>query len=148
MHPVIQKWAFVILMFWLFGLATIVAHAAGPLPGCGGGCQNYGLGYYGLGGFYEMPYSMGRIPTPPYFSLHPPVYYRAAVPRNYGYSPFAYPGIMKTPEHSNSSLDIDNPYVEPRNPTEETSHVTAVSVIVRNPFAGKMHSGLALRTGN
>ena len=49
-----------------------------------------------MGGF--SPYSTGRIPTPPYFALHPPVYYSAPVPRSYGYSPFAYPGSVRTPE--------------------------------------------------
>ena len=36
-------------------------------------------------------YSVGAIPTPPYFALHPPVYYSTPVPRAYGYGPWAYP---------------------------------------------------------
>ncbi len=34
----------------------------------------------------------------PYFALHPPVYYSYPVPRTYGYSPFAYPPGVMTPE--------------------------------------------------
>jgi hypothetical protein len=72
----------------------------------------------------------------PYFSLHPPVYYSYRVARTYGYSPFAYPPGVQTPdswpsrparmsnafflegdESTDSSqgphpLRIDNPFVE------------------------------------
>jgi hypothetical protein len=34
----------------------------------------------------------------PYYALHPPVYYSYPVPRPYGYSPFAYPPSVRTPE--------------------------------------------------
>lgn len=40
-------------------------------------------------------YDQDRLP---YFSLHPPVYYSRPIPRTYGYSPFAYPGIVRTPD--------------------------------------------------
>ena len=55
-----------------------------------------GFGGYGFGGL--SPYSLGQVPVPPYFALHPPVYYSAPVPRSYGYSPYAYPGRIVTPE--------------------------------------------------
>ena len=46
--------------------------------GCGlgpGGYGGFGGNGYGWGlGFYGSPYLSGRIPTPPYFALHPPVY--------------------------------------------------------------------------
>ena len=53
-----------------------------------------GFPYPGWLGFYGSPYSLGQIPVPPYFSLHPPVYYSQPVARSYGYSPYAYPGTM------------------------------------------------------
>jgi hypothetical protein len=74
---------------------------------------------------------------PPYFSLHPPVYYSYRVARTYGYSPFPYPPYVLTPgsepprqvtvqnvygqadqgqvseaTQSTPPLRIDNPYVE------------------------------------
>ena len=97
----------------------------------------YGLGYYGLGGPFEMPYAMGRIPTPPYFALHPPVHYSHAVPRTYGYSPWAYPGTFMTPDvNVIEPAEVINPYVEPEasSGTEATNHVAAIPVVIRNPF--------------
>lgn len=81
--------------------------------GGGGGWGGYGYGN-GFGNFFETPYATGRIPTPPYFSIHPPVYYSHAVPRTYGHSPFAYPGFYRTPDVvvEPISQSIDNPYVE------------------------------------
>ena len=80
------------------------------------GCGGY-WGYYNNqgvlhgSGFFEMPYAMGRIPTPPYFALHPPVYYSNPVPRTYGYSPYPYPGHYKTPEIVKPE-EIVNPHAE------------------------------------
>ena len=34
-----------------------------------------------FGNFFERPYAMDRMPTPPYFALHPPVYYGDRVRR-------------------------------------------------------------------
>ena len=109
-----------------------------------GGYGVYGIGPYGLNGLNGRAYSSGRIPTPPYFALHPPVYYSQAVPRTYGHSPFAYPGIYRTPEVKKSAM-IVNPHVQPGEPTPaepektDTSMKTAshsqpkVQIIV-NPF--------------
>jgi hypothetical protein len=49
----------------------------------------------------------------PYFALHPPVYYSYPVPRTYGYSPFAYPPGVMTPELAAppQPVTIINPYV-------------------------------------
>ncbi len=87
---------------------------------CGTG---YGFGGYGgpfgsgFGGF-GSPYATGRIPTPPYFALHPPVYYSAPVARSYGYSPFPYPGDVRTPEAApaGGAQVIVNPYVDQAQP--------------------------------
>ncbi|MEM7311583.1 MAG: hypothetical protein AAF497_00385 [Planctomycetota bacterium] len=89
---------------------------------CGNG---YGFGAYGgpfgtgFGGF-GSPYATGRIPTPPYFALHPPVYYSAPVARSYGYSPFAYPGDVRTPDApaAGQAKVIINPYVEQVQPVK------------------------------
>ncbi len=68
---------------------------------------------YGMGS-WERPYASSRIPTPPYFALHPPVYYSYPVPRTYGYTPWAYPSYVMTPEIQApvEPAVFDNPYVE------------------------------------
>jgi hypothetical protein len=76
---------------------------------------------YGYYGAYDSPgYA---TPYPPYFALYPPVYYSHHVARPYGYSPFAYPPGIMTPESrreprqepepaaSRAPLRIVNPYV-------------------------------------
>jgi hypothetical protein len=77
--------------------------------------QDFGYGYGGGwgwgGGFYNVMIDDQR---PPYFALHPPVYYSYPVPRTYGYSPFAYPGCVPTPDLHLGLADpgaISNPYV-------------------------------------
>lgn len=47
----------------------------------------------------------------PHFSLFPPVYYGYPMPRPYGYSPFAYPGFVETPQASFAEpLTMANPF--------------------------------------
>lgn len=70
-------------------------------------------GQYGI---LSSPYALSRVPEPPYFALHPPVYYSHAVPRTYGHSPFAYPGSVRTPDvnmDAPSARVLKNPYVTP-----------------------------------
>ena len=51
-----------------------------------------GYGGYDNGYVYPYFYRVRSIPTPPYFALHPPVYYGPRLLyRPYGNSPFAYP---------------------------------------------------------
>ena len=73
MYSTTHLLTFVVLAFSLVCFMADDTHASGRHYGYFGrgsvGCDNYGLGDYGLGGPYEMPYAMGRIPTPPYFSL-------------------------------------------------------------------------------
>jgi len=82
--------------------------------------------YWGYGGFGPWGNGWGwnnatnSIPTPPYFSVYPPVYYsHQSTARHYGASPFAWTpgmepitytadwGMMAAPEPQ----IIDNPYV-------------------------------------
>ena len=104
----------------------------GPRQGWAG-FSSYGFGHHGLGGPFEMPYAMGRVPTPPYYAMHPPVHYSDVVPRTYGYSPFAYPGSYRTPQLVQPE-EVVNPHVEPKAHVNPTSQVTAAPVVVRNPF--------------
>ena len=55
------------------------------------------------------------------FAAFPPVYYSAPVPRTYGYSPFAYPPGVMTPDLVETVSEpqvIENPYISPA-PTGE-----------------------------
>jgi hypothetical protein len=116
--------------------------------GGGGWC-----GYFGDGGFTNL-YNQGFIPVPPYFSLHPPVYYSVPVPRTYGYSPFAYPGTVPTPDVQLGPEEIVNPYVEPdqdQTEAQDASTKTAgnaqpVPLVVQNPFVEQRDVKLSAAT--
>jgi hypothetical protein len=86
--------------------------------GFGGG--GFGCGGFGCGGFFGGGDICGYadlyrelLKNVPYFALHPPVYYSYPVPRTYGYSPFAYPPGVMTPDVAYCEpLEIINPHVE------------------------------------
>ncbi|MCA9166639.1 MAG: hypothetical protein KDB23_03180 [Planctomycetales bacterium] len=122
-----------------FGL-LIAAGLAGSMAATSASAQT--LGAYGCGGFAQpgwmgyahSPYAMGQIPVPPYFALHPPVYYSAPVPRSYGYSPYAYPGTMETPAIVMPEI-IENPHVEKMPaPAQETNMKVVRAQVINNPF--------------
>ena len=81
----------------------------------------------------------------PYYALHPPVYYSYPVPRTYGYSPFAYPGHIMTPEGCEPQpLEIINPHVpaQPKPASLEKDRAASVTtapqpLVILNPFATK-----------
>lgn len=105
------------------------ATAAQPLgPGCFGG---YDFTPYGF--LYRFSYQEANVP---HFALYPPVYYSDVVPRTYGYSPFAYPPYVQTPEVVPAPpVTISNPYVPtPANPVK--SDPTA-AVTIRNHFVSQ-----------
>ena len=72
----------------------------------------YLFGYGGYGGARMQAY----VPAPPYFALHPPVYYGQRFTRPYGVSPFAawpqlQPNAAYAPQqHVQRAQVIDNPY--------------------------------------
>ncbi|MDZ4819623.1 MAG: hypothetical protein SGJ20_11680 [Planctomycetota bacterium] len=90
----------------LVAVAAMSIGSAGTLMaqgGCYGGFGGYGYGYGA--GLYTR-YSI------PYFALHPPVYYSLPVPRTYGYSPWAYPpGVMTPDVEIDLSQDVINPHI-------------------------------------
>lgn len=90
-------------------------------------------------------YRNGYIPIPPYFALHPPVYYSAPVGRTYGYSPFPYSGNVPTPEviveSTVKSKIIENPHAAPMKqasePVDQPAEDSVAEVppqVVRNPY--------------
>jgi hypothetical protein len=80
----------------------------------------------------------------PFYALHPPVYYSDVVTRTYGYSPFAYPPGVMTPEIACAPqpISIINPYVpqKPATPADKKSDPTAAAspqpepLVIINPF--------------
>ena len=81
-------------------------------------------------------YSVGAIPAPPYFALHPPVYYSTPVPRAYGYGPWAYPPYVTTPEVAEPQPQtIENKFVPKPAKQEAGALKTAIAQLrVVNPF--------------
>lgn len=115
-------------------LTASATSASAQCGGCGGG---YG---WGMGAMYNsLEYKV------PYFAAHPPVYYSQPVPRTYGYSPFAYPPNVMTPEvvEQVAALEIANPFVpssnkqstEPADQTVEHAASQPEPLVISNPFA-------------
>lgn len=103
-------------------------------------CDGCGIGYgYGIGLLYNsLDYRV------PYFAAHPPVYYSYPVPRTYGYSPFAYPPGVMTPDVEIESvpLEIINPYIpsSQQQTSDDSADRTAQStsqpqpLVIMNPY--------------
>jgi hypothetical protein len=73
---------------WIVCIALCLVGTSQAFDGFGGywGQQ---FPWFGYGNNGPAAYSLGNIPAPPYFALHPPVYYSRPLPRTYGGSPFA-----------------------------------------------------------
>jgi len=95
------------------------------------------------GYWYGPPYTFYQQEQLPYFSLHPPVYYSVPVPRTYGYSPFAYPPGLMTPDvQLGAPVEIQNPHVPKKanlrlapKPSADQSTRRQPKLII-NPFVG------------
>ncbi|QDS93583.1 hypothetical protein FF011L_23560 [Roseimaritima multifibrata] len=135
----------------LFALAATAvcgssAEAGSPAP--------YSYGNLGFFNPYTFP-SNGNVRTPPYFSVHPPVYYSTRHARPYGMSPFAAPPMVMPAENYRGRQDaqftprsLPNPFctVSPVVEPVEDSEVIPVNAvdhpdfvigdIQSNPFAG------------
>jgi len=100
----------------------------GCYGGYGGG---YGYGYWDIGRLYAV---MAR--NVPYYAAFPPVYYSVPVPRTYGYSPFAYPPGVMTPEVEYAEpVTINNPYfkgekIEPAKLERKAEHADKTTSLV------------------
>ncbi len=68
----------------------------------------------------------------PYFAKHPPVYYSYPVARTYGYSPYAYPPGVRTPEPDPPQpLIIRSPFItraEGRSPALSTAQTQPLRI--------------------
>jgi hypothetical protein len=90
-------------------------------------------------------YGLGYVPVPPYYALHPPVYYGERYYRSYGESPFARTDHSSRPQLIQAKVII-NPYVEqpaavtakpetkPVEGQQQTDQVTASPQMIVNPY--------------
>ncbi|MDZ4850733.1 MAG: hypothetical protein SGI77_15710 [Pirellulaceae bacterium] len=103
---------------------------------------------------FAFGYSLGqanqfrnRLPAPPYFAIHPPVYYGQRHERPYGESPFASWPLLQSNENyqvraKQSPLEIANPHVPTATPcascgvpvAEAVIESTGKFVMIDNPF--------------
>jgi len=95
----------------------------------------FGPGGYGLG-FFNYQFNQPRIP---YYALYPPVYYSFPVARPYGFSPFAYPPGIMTPDVAPASAGVEyrNPYVPSKaKPAKSEDRTASVGRMYLNPYVG------------
>jgi hypothetical protein len=87
----IRRFALLCSMLLLTIVSANVAQAQFPYGGdlaAWNGWGGYGAGY----GWGYLGTRVGFVPQPPYYAIHPPVYYSAQIIRRpYGYSPYAWP---------------------------------------------------------
>ena len=127
------KWA--ICSIALVGLLAGSAAAFEPYGG-----QHYFSRCSPYSADFTRLYETRSIPTPPYFALHPPVYYSFPVARTYGYSPYAYPPQTRTPELAlpvRAPKVIQNRFVPPLKDGVKKAvkdRVTISPVRISNPF--------------
>ncbi len=117
---------------WLSSPAPAQAQILGGGFGAGGFNGGLGLGFFN--------YGAGSYQRPPYFAMFPPVYYSYAVPRPYGYSPFAYPPGVTTPEvlQPSGAAEYRNPFTPGKGEAPVSSDKTAsVARTYFNPFVGR-----------
>lgn len=87
----IRRIAFLLCALLISAVSVNEARAQFPYGGdlaAWNGWGGYGYGY----GWGYLGTRVGFVPQPPYYAIHPPVYYSAQIIRRpYGYSPYAWP---------------------------------------------------------
>jgi hypothetical protein len=146
-----MKRILLLVMLTFVGSVAMTMPTAQAQEGCGhgyGGCWDGGYGWLYNTLRYEVPH----------FAAFPPVYYSVPVPRTYGYSPFAYPPNVRTPEVAVESqpVTIMNPYVPATKPASTPADSTTdrsadrakqpEPLVVINPFVTQR--GAIARSGN
>jgi hypothetical protein len=127
------------MRFLLIAAALVVG--LGLASSASAQCGGYGVGNCSFGnlnafGSSGTLYGSGYLPVPPYYAIHPPVYYSHAYYRPYGWSPFAQPGYIAPAALRPEPRMIVNPMV-PRvkaNPAVKDESNTARSELIVNPF--------------
>jgi hypothetical protein len=119
----------------LIAVAVLVAIASVRPADAYWGCGGYGVNYYG----YGLPagwYTGVNDRVPPYFALHPPVYYSGQIVRiPYGASPFAYPWGTPFGVRSAAAAPLVTAAPAPENEAAEPVMITNEHY---NPMQGKL----------
>src|SRR3712207_703087 len=85
-------------------------------------------------GYGASLYNAGKIPVPPYYAIHPPVYYGHRVRQTYGDSPYAQPP-SRWALQSSTPVIIINPFVPSTANQMATDHAPPMrSTIIENPY--------------
>jgi hypothetical protein len=113
-------------------------------------CGGYGIGNCSFGnlnafGASGSLYGSGYLPVPPYFAIHPPVYYSHQYYRPYGWSPFAQPGYIAPAMLRPEPRLVVNPHVKDVKVKMAPKDNTARSEMIVNPYfvkAGTTGQGL------
>ena len=115
------------------------AQAQGVGGGWGGGGYAAFYGFNGGAGPYNL-YDNERVV--PHFMLYPPVYYSVPVPRTYGWSPFAYPPGMMTPEVSPPTPQrIENRQVPQKTSVAPSDRTAQTPLVIDNPYVVSVDRG-------
>lgn len=131
-----MKTRFTLAMFLAVACMQLTTDSAQAQQGLYGG---YGYGAYDVGRLYRV-----LADNVPYYAAFPPVYYSVPVPRTYGYSPFAYPPGVRTPEIAADAMPVEiiNPHFQPTSTSEpevKADQMTEASnsmqpLVVVNPY--------------
>jgi hypothetical protein len=131
----IRKLSIVAVLIFVFAPATASAY----WPYAGWGYGGYGNGWgYGVTSDY--------VPSPPYFAVHPPVYYSPYITaRHYGASPFAWPAgmspityVARSEQATVEPQLIENPYVGGAKAASKSAPAEAAEpVAIVNPFVNR-----------
>lgn len=126
----------------LLGLAVLFFMIGTPrvTQACNGWPNGFGnVHAFGCSGSL---YGLGYVPVPPYFALHPPVYYGERYFRSYGGSPFARRAVQPRATRVAAKI-ILNPHVaqpasqpaaQPESKTGAQAAKTAQAQMIINPF--------------
>ena len=108
--------------------------------------NDFWYGHYG--GWFNNPfghyaYRIGNVPTPPYFAIHPPVYYGKRVGMPYGNSPYTRPPrpvVRVSPQPQKQQpvrgVMIENPFVKQKNKAKgsKKKDLSSKPKIIVNPY--------------
>lgn len=111
-----------------------ICATASLLYAADGGCVPYSPGAC-CGSIWGVWNVYAREPLP-FYALHPPVYYSLPVPRPYGYSPFAYPPGVMTPELLLGEPAVIQNHTIPGKPTahEKPARMAVAPLRLTNPY--------------
>ena len=82
------------------------------------------------------PYNLYTQDTPPFYAMYPPVYYSRPVARTYGFSPFAYPPGVPTPQNfASAPQGVQTSEIYDSNaPPGPADALAAAPLMIENPY--------------